>query len=103
MTGGKRENESINKQTETIITVALRVHNTDYNRKLHVEKKMIRVDLRDGIGVTQMGTGVHAEGTGTAAEAVTFGSELAGVAHAAEQLVLVLVGVGRVQHLVAQV
>jgi len=50
-----------------------------------------------------MGTGVHAEGTGTAAEAVTFGSELAGVAHAAEQLVLVLVGVGRVQHLVAQV
>ena len=40
-----------------------------------------------------MGTGVHAEGTGTTAKAVTFGSELAGVAHAAEQFTLVLVGV----------
>jgi len=49
-----------------------------------------------------MSSGVHGEGAGTTAESVTFGSEFASVAHAAEQLVIVLVSVGRVQHLVAQ-
>ena len=49
-----------------------------------------------------MSTGVHAEGAGTSAESVAFRAEFAGVAHTAKQLVLVFVGVGRVQHLVAQ-
>jgi len=56
-----------------------------------------------GVGVAELGTGIHAERTGSAAESVTFGSEFTAVAVAAEQLVLVLVGVGRVQHFVAQV
>lgn len=46
--------------------------------------------------------GVHAQSAGSAAEAVALGSELAGVAHLAVQLVLMLVGVGRVEELVAQ-
>lgn len=46
--------------------------------------------------------GVHAEGAGAAAETVALGSEFASVTHFAEQLVLMLVGVGRVQELVAQ-
>jgi len=50
-----------------------------------------------------MGACVHAQSAGTATEAVAFRSELAGVTHPAEQFTLVLVGVGRVQHLVAQV
>ena len=49
-----------------------------------------------------MSSDVHGEGAGTATESVALGSVLASVAHLAEELVLVLVGVGRVQKLVAQ-
>lgn len=49
-----------------------------------------------------MSAGVHGKSASSAAESVALGSILASVADLAEELVLVLIGVGRVQELVAQ-
>jgi len=59
-------------------------------------------DLRDRVGIAQVSPNVHAESAGTTAESVALRSVFASVADLAEELVLVLVGVGRVQELVAQ-
>ena len=45
---------------------------------------------------------VHAQSSGTTAESVSLRSVLASVTNLTEELILVSVGVGRVQHLVAQ-
>ena len=58
--------------------------------------------LRDGLSVAQMFAGVHAQGASTTAESVSLRSVLASVTNLTKELVLVSVGVGRVQHLVAQ-
>lgn len=59
-------------------------------------------DLRDGLSVAQMFADVHAQSSGTTTESVSLRSVLACVTNLTEELVLVSVGVGRVQHLVAQ-
>ena len=45
---------------------------------------------------------VHAQSSGSTAESVSLGSVLASVTNLTKELVLVSVGIGRVQHLVAQ-
>lgn len=60
------------------------------------------MDLRDGLSVAQMFTDVHAQGSGTSAESVSLRSEFTSVTNLTKELILVSVGVGRVQHLVAQ-
>ena len=57
--------------------------------------------LRRRLLVAKLGSGVHAERAGPTAEAVTLGAVLAAVALLAEQDLLVLAAVGRVQRLVA--
>ena len=59
-------------------------------------------DLRDAIGVAKMSAGVHGQGSSTTAKSVSLRTELTGMAHPAAEFVLVSVGIGRIQHLVAQ-
>jgi len=49
-----------------------------------------------------MSASVHGQGSSTATESVALRTELTGMAHLAKEFVLVSVGIGRIQHLVAQ-
>lgn len=74
-----------------------------FNQRLgQVINSVICRDLRDRLGVSQVFASVHAQSASTAAESVSLRSKFTSVTNLAKEFVLVSVGIGRVQHLVAQ-